>query len=134
MRYEPEPSPSINVVNPEYAATSPTTQALKRSLAAFGEGGAMKILLCLECMDLVALRRVRRSCACGLSAGFYGPDNLTAHIAGPAVCLGVDNESLERAIWDKAELGGDVWAFLIGRTSDRVVRYGAGLRSLPCGS
>ena len=84
----------------------------------------MKLLYCLECLAVMSLRSEIRTCDCKLSAGFYASDDITAHLAGPCVCLGLDTAILERAVRDRRPGGQDVRAFLVGTTTARVVRHG----------
>lgn len=89
----------------------------------------MKLLYCLQCLDVVALRRQTRECACRESAGRYEADDITAAVTGPCVVLGIDSHVLERAVRDQRRDGGEIRAFLVGSTSDRVVRV-ATLRNI----
>jgi hypothetical protein len=60
----------------------------------------MKLLFCTACHDLIRLHpqvgRERR-CDCGKSSGHY-EDEAVAFFNGPCVSLGVDNNSLAKAV------------------------------------
>lgn len=58
----------------------------------------MKLLLCIKCSDVVALRSSQeRTCECGLCGGKY-VDDLNAEYWGPAYLLGFANSSLVSAL------------------------------------
>lgn len=51
--------------------------------------------MCLECADVVALTRATiRYCNCGLVAGQYLEDGLTAEARGPYVAFGINTNDL----------------------------------------
>jgi hypothetical protein len=53
----------------------------------------VKLLHCLKCGDIVALRSKLRRCECGASKGKY-VDERNAEYEGPARVLGIDNNDL----------------------------------------
>lgn len=57
----------------------------------------MKILHCLSCRDMVALRLDYRTCACGKSSGQYAHDGLHAVYEGPARILGMLNPDVKHS-------------------------------------
>lgn len=58
----------------------------------------MKLLHCLDCHDVVALRTDgERACACGGARGRY-VDDLVAEFSGRAVLLGFANRTLVHAL------------------------------------
>lgn len=57
----------------------------------------MKLIFCLECGDVVRLRRESRLCQCRSSGGQY-INELDAEIWGKCVPLGFDNSSLAIAL------------------------------------
>ena len=66
----------------------------------------MKLILCLDCLDVVRLiQGKRRSCECGGCSGLY-VDDLNAEIEGPCVPIGMANGSLASAIRRRTEPGG----------------------------
>ena len=64
----------------------------------------MKLLICIECRDVLALRRERRTCACGRSAGRY-IDRLTAEISGPSLALAFLNREFFGVLDEQLILG-----------------------------
>lgn len=75
----------------------------------------MKLIYCLECGDVVALRTARRSCLCGQSSGYY-TTWIDAVVTGPCTPLGFDNRSFTKALKKpngKAPLGMEFTAFVI---------------------
>ncbi len=82
----------------------------------------MKLIYCIKCGDVVALRRQERSCFCGKSKGLYGPDGLHATISGPAIPLGFTNQSFRHALMNQPEtgLGKEFTAFVIQKVCDTV--------------
>ena len=89
--------------------------------------GNMKLLFCKECQDLFKLSRDQKACDCGESSGRYLEDGLHAEVSGPCLLLGMDNNSLLRALRYR-RAGGidsmDLDAFLIAEDSDRFKRIG----------
>lgn len=85
----------------------------------------MKLMFCKECYDIVKLTYELRECECGQCSGRYGPDGLQAHISGPALAMGVLNDSftyaLEKRLKD-SKLWDDLYvtAFFIGSDSGHV--------------
>ncbi len=57
----------------------------------------MKLLLCEECHDIVALKRNQRECACGKSWGRY-LNSLRVEVGGKALVIGLDNFQLARVL------------------------------------
>lgn len=72
----------------------------------------MKLILCTECTDIVRLIQEKRTCRCGLSSGEY-TDRLNAVYEGPCIPLGINNQSLVRAIINQPDLGERFDAFVI---------------------
>lgn len=64
----------------------------------------MKLIVCLNCNDVVSLRNQERSCYCGESGGHY-TDSLNAVVWGKAVPLGFDNLSFVRALQHRPDSG-----------------------------
>jgi len=58
----------------------------------------MKLLLCLECGDVVRLFPERRTCKCGTSWGMYEADNSTTVQTTNSVSLGIANPDFRQAI------------------------------------
>ena len=60
----------------------------------------MKLLLCAKCFDVISLREdVVRRCACDATGGRYVSIKTgEAEISGPAIPLGIDNNSLKYAL------------------------------------
>jgi hypothetical protein len=58
----------------------------------------MKLIICQECNDIVALRRTMRRCECGKTYGHYKPDGLTAEVSENAISLAIGNGALVAAI------------------------------------
>lgn len=62
----------------------------------------MKLLHCLDCGDIVALRFKPRKCLCGKSAGNYKPDGLFAvfscHKEGRARIIGMLNSEVQSSV------------------------------------
>ena len=58
----------------------------------------MKLLLCPECHDILALTQISRTCRCGDSRGYYQEDGLVAHAHGKALIMGMENGFLQRVI------------------------------------
>lgn len=57
----------------------------------------MKLILCANCGDVIALRKYTRFCECGSSSGHY-IDNLNAKISGECIPLGIANNTLKMAL------------------------------------
>lgn len=57
----------------------------------------MKLILCNQCNDLLRLTYDIRNCKCGASSFVY-IDHLNAIYSGPCIPLGIDNESLSKAV------------------------------------
>jgi len=53
----------------------------------------MKLIKCLDCGDMVALRPWFKECKCGSSAGFYLEDKTIA-VSGNCKILGVPNDCM----------------------------------------
>jgi len=61
----------------------------------------MKLLMCRKCQDIIKMQSFERACMCGLSKGRYLKDGHHAEYSGQyAVVIGVDNDSLRKAIVD----------------------------------
>lgn len=58
----------------------------------------MKLIYCIECGDVVALRLESRKCFCGKSSGQYEDDRLNATYTGPAIPLGFANFSFRKIL------------------------------------
>lgn len=86
----------------------------------------MKLIRCTYCNDVVALIPGRlRACACGRSRGRYRADGIAADIAGPCVALGIDNESMNKALAGHVADGKrhGVVAFIMPVDAERVHRH-----------
>ena len=93
----------------------------------------MKLIFCLKCNDLVALKREPRTCQCGQSGGVY-VDASVVEIHGPCMPIGIHNKELIWAIRDQFEfgdlkeqfqcepLGRNVAAWVIPTGSSRIIR------------
>lgn len=57
----------------------------------------MKLLLCLECGDVVRMRPESRTCVCGKSSGRYVDDEVVEQTAG-SVSLALHNHDLRAAL------------------------------------
>lgn len=64
----------------------------------------MKLIVCLECSDIVKLRKVWRTCHCGRSRGVYKNEK-DATVSGPCVPLGILNRSFRTAIVNRPDEG-----------------------------
>lgn len=85
----------------------------------------MKLLLCEECHDVVALRSEVRHCACGASWGRYLEDGLHAEIGGAALVIGVDNFALGRVLdnrWRYPNENLTIGAWIMGEGARHVKR------------
>lgn len=87
----------------------------------------MKLLHCLQCRDTRKLHMEEVACRCGACKGRYLEDGLHAEVSGPAVTLGIANDSLNTAIRMERDrpqkaLGYPITAFVIPEASDRVAR------------
>jgi hypothetical protein len=82
----------------------------------------VKLIYCLECRDVVALKMQERTCLCGKSRGAYGTDGLHAWISGPVIPIGFANPSFREAIQNQPEtgLGKDFCAFIIQQKCDTI--------------
>lgn len=58
----------------------------------------MKLLLCLECQDVIKLHDTSRYCICGKSGGYTDSMGFVAKYHGPAMILGLGNSTLAEAI------------------------------------
>jgi hypothetical protein len=59
----------------------------------------MKLLLCPECHDVIALSQFEsRACACGESCGKYQDDGVQADVYGPALVIGLENQMINRVL------------------------------------
>lgn len=59
----------------------------------------MKLLHCLACGDILALRSQERSCECRQSTGRY-TDHIHAEYRGPSRVLGMLNREIARSVHD----------------------------------
>lgn len=66
----------------------------------------MKLLLCIECQDIIKLQLSDRTCKCERSGGRYLEDELHAEYHGPAVPIGLSNADLVNAIVEYTESQG----------------------------
>lgn len=84
----------------------------------------MKLIYCPICRDVVSLTYKARTCECGQSGGQYAPDGVTATLTGPAIPLGFDNGSLQKALLNRPGAGdGERFeAFVIPRVCPTVKR------------
>ena len=91
----------------------------------------MKLLVCLSCSDVFALRYEERACFCGKSRGKY-VDKKNAHIEGNSMPIGFDNRDFRSAIKAQALIDKDenplitsgmrFEAFTIPDTADSIKR------------
>ena len=58
----------------------------------------MKLLLCLDCGDVVALRTELRTCACGAVQGRYLEDRATVEQTEGSISIALHNGDLKAAI------------------------------------
>jgi len=64
----------------------------------------MKLLFCVACGDVLALRGEERTCECGRSAGTY-VDRLHAEISGPSLVLAFLNRDFLKVLAEQLSLG-----------------------------
>ncbi len=57
----------------------------------------MKLMYCIHCGDVLALRYIRRACSCGKSIG-RSTLHVEAEVSGPCVVLGVKDDALMDAV------------------------------------
>lgn len=86
--------------------------------------GSMKLILCTECDDIVALHRKKpRTCLCGKSSGVYtGENDWDAKISGPCVPLGFCIRDFSKAVRAQPQAGWGVRfeAFVIPKKVDSI--------------
>ncbi len=58
----------------------------------------MKLLLCLECHDIIKLDYEVKSCKCGRCRGKYNKDGLTAVVNGNGLSIGINNNDIYPAL------------------------------------
>ena len=59
----------------------------------------MKLIVCLECSDVTALRNIPKTCVCGKSGGYYDErTNRSVVVYGPCEVIGMDNNTFYSAI------------------------------------
>jgi hypothetical protein len=58
----------------------------------------MKLLLCLDCGDVVLLRPEHRTCFCGAAGGHYLEDRATVEQTAGSVSIALHNHDLRDAI------------------------------------
>jgi hypothetical protein len=82
----------------------------------------MKLILCLECQDVVKLERELRYCKCKECWGKYYEDGLHAVISPKAIPLGFNNSTLADALRarPKEGMGMRFTAFVIPEKCDTV--------------
>src|SRR5688572_2355068 len=68
----------------------------------------MKLLLCRECGDVVAMRHEPRSCACGAAMGRYLDDRATVVQTEGSISIALHNHDL-RAALDGFDESPDAW-------------------------
>lgn len=84
----------------------------------------MKLLLCLNCSDVIKLDLEERKCKCGETKGKY-LDNINAVYSGEtAIRLGIDNRSLSLSLLleNKGKRGVRFESFLIPENCDTFVK------------
>lgn len=89
----------------------------------------MKLLFCPNCQDVIKLVKAeRRYCLCKKSSGQYREDGLNAEIYGDAIPLGIDNTSLQRALFNRKPTGRGVKlnSFVIAKKCSTVIDHGQG--------
>lgn len=81
----------------------------------------MKLLLCIECMDLVYLAMKKRSCECGQTSGMY-TDKKKAVIRGPCIPIGFHTHQFVEAVQNQPEegIGLRFDAFVIPKNVDNI--------------
>lgn len=82
----------------------------------------MKLLLCMECNDLVYLDMKReRSCECGQTSGMY-TDQKKVVIRGPCVPIGFNTDQFVEAVQNQPDegIGLRFEAFVIPKTVDNI--------------
>ena len=88
----------------------------------------MKLILCVECHDVVRLIREERECLCGKSGGRYLEDFMSAEYWGEAVPIGFDNRILSEAVEDyyktKGKRGRALLAWVCDKKSKSFKRRG----------
>lgn len=82
----------------------------------------MKLLFCPVCADVTKLQLERRTCRCGQSWGWYEKDGRHATVGGRAEVIGIDNNSIVRAVQLRTPTGNHLHAWLFGAESERVSR------------
>jgi hypothetical protein len=85
----------------------------------------MKVLLCLECNDIVALSRTHRQCECGGAGGHYLRNEVDAIIYGEKVIpIGFEAHSYTMALISQPEtgLGREFTAFVIPKHTRSIER------------
>ncbi len=88
----------------------------------------MKLIICVECSDVVKLDTDFRSCNCGKSGGMYLEDGLNARIHGEhAIPIGFNNHTLRHALVNRPErgMGSRFEAFVIPKQCDTIDHPGA---------
>lgn len=65
----------------------------------------MKLLVCINCGDIINLTRKEKSCSCRRTRGKYLKDGLHAIYSGPCLPIGFDNGSFGTAICHQPESG-----------------------------
>lgn len=83
----------------------------------------MKLIMCQECHDVVALVSIiQRQCLCGKSTGQY-VDDINANVSGPCDVLGFNNRSLANALVNpRQDYGTPFEAFIIPNSSRTIKR------------
>ncbi len=78
----------------------------------------MKLIYCLECSDIVRLKKTKKYCDCGKIWGQY-TDNFNAIISDKAILIGFSNLSFLEALKTKpkTEKGTKFEAFVISKNA-----------------
>lgn len=88
----------------------------------------MKLLVCINCGDIINLTRKEKSCGCRRTKGVYHKDGLHAVYSGPCLPIGFDNGSFCTAICNQPGSGPakTFTAFVIANKCDTFKRVHEG--------
>lgn len=83
----------------------------------------MKLIICENCNDIVALHTKLRLCLCRQSYGWY-IDDIDAVIGGKAIPIGINNYSLLQALQNRPQNGnGKIFeAFVIPKQCNSITK------------
>lgn len=81
----------------------------------------MKLLVCRNCFDTIALTtHRRRSCRCRRTSGRYRADGHTADVRGPCIAIGVHSGDIAVALRRNGDA--DIRAFVIPDDAPTLIR------------